>query len=230
VNCLDARRALGADPGRRTPELEAHLAGCAACARHADELLRLERTLRRALEVAVPAAGARPAAAPWRAARPRTRWLALAASLTGVAVLAAALWALYPREALASALVGHMRHEPQAWQTAAPVPPGALAYVLNRAGIALAPDAPLVSYAQSCWFRGWFVPHLVVQTPDGPMTVMVLTHEHVSAPTLVDEGGYRVLIVPAARGSLAVLTRGPVGAERIEAVVARVAAAVSFTG
>jgi hypothetical protein len=234
VNCLDVRRTLGAEPGRRTPELEAHLAGCAACAKYAAEMARLEATLRRALEVPVPvpvpAAGVRPAAA----TRPRghgPRWYALAASVAAAAVLAAALWSFYPREALATALVGHMTHEPQSWQrTAVPVAPGALAYVLHRSGVALAPDAPLVSYANSCWFRGWFVPHLVVQTAAGPMTVMVLPHEHVAAPALVDEGGYRVMIVPAAHGAIAVLTQGPVDAGSIQDVVARIAAAVRFTG
>jgi len=234
MNCLDVRRALGAGPGDRAAELDAHLAGCPACARYAADMARLEATIRRALEVPVPAAGARrlaprPAAA--HPSRPRTRWLALAASLVGVVVLSATFWALYPREALATALVGHMAHEPNSRQRVdAPVPPGALAYVLQRSGVALDAGAPLVSYAQSCWFRGWFVPHLVVQTPDGPMTVMVLPHERVQAPTMVDEGGYRVMIVPAARGSIAVLTEGPVAAASIEAIVSRVAAAVRFTG
>lgn len=234
MNCLELRRTLGADPGHRTPELETHLAECAACAKYAADMTRLEATLRRALEVPVPPAGARPAAAAVpvaRAARPRARWLALAASLVGVVVLSATLWSLYPREALATALVAHMAHEPQSRQrTDVPVAPGALAYVLHRSGVALDPQAPLVSYAQSCWFRGWFVPHLVVQTPDGPMTVMVLPHERVGTPTMVDEGGYRVLIVPAARGSIAVLTEGPVPAASIEAIVTRIAAAVRFTG
>lgn len=232
MNCPDVRRALGAEPGHRTPELDAHLAACAACAKYAAEMARLEATLRRALEVPVPATAARPAGRPAaRTARPRMRWFALAASLVGAAILSTALWSLYPREALASALVGHMAHEPQSRRrTDVPVAPGALAYVLQRSGVALAPDAPLVSYAQSCWFRGWFVPHLVVQTPDGPMTVMVLPHERVAKPTRVEEGGYRVLIVPAAHGAIAVLAQGPVAAASVEAAVARVAAAVRFTG
>ena len=234
MNCLDVRRALGAEPGRRTPELEAHLAGCAACAEHAAELMRLEATIRRALEVPVPKPGARAVAAgapPARAVGPQTRWFALAASVVGVAVLAAALWSSWPREALASAIVGHMAHEPQSWQRSdVPVPPGALAYVLQRSGVALAPDAPLVSYASSCWFRGYYVPHLVVQTTRGPMTVMVLTHEHAARQTTVEEGGYRVVIVPASRGAIAVLAPEPVDAASVADVVARVMAAVRFTG
>ena len=40
-----------------------------------------------------------------------------------------------------------------------------------------AAGAGLVSYANSCVFRGHHVPHLVVQTEAGPVTVMVLVHE-----------------------------------------------------
>jgi Protein of unknown function (DUF3379) len=232
MNCTDARRALGAEPDRRTPELDAHLAGCEACATYAADLVRLEALLRRALEVPVPAAGARASGrrATGSSRRPLRR-VALAASLVGAAILSAALWSLYPREVLASALVEHMAHEPQSRRRSdVPVAPAALAYVLKRSGVALAPDAPLVSYAQSCWFRGRFVPHLVVQTPDGPMTVMLLPHERVAKPATVDEGGYRVIIVPAAQGAIAVLVQGAVTAASVETAVARVTAAVRFTG
>jgi hypothetical protein len=223
VNCGEVRRALDAEPGRRTPELEAHVAACPGCARYAAEAARLEATLRRALEVPVP-----PPPAGRKAPALRTApWLALAASLAGLALATAAIVALYPREALAAALVGHMAHEPESRvPTAAVVPEASLRYVLRRAGVALGPDAPPVSYARSCWFRGAFVPHLVVQTEGGPMTVMVLSHEHVVAPARVDEGAYRVVIVPAARGALAVLAERPADPSRVDAVVARLAASL----
>ena len=60
----------------------------------------------------------------------------------------------------------------------------------------LKPDAGVVSYASSCTFRGYKVPHLVVQTASGPVTVMVLVHEAVRHATQFDEQGYRGTIVP----------------------------------
>ena len=228
MNCLDARRTLGADPLARTPELEAHLAGCHACGRFAGEMVRLDGLILRALKVPVPEARApRPVAG--RAVRPR--WYALAAGLAGTAVLAGLLWSFAPREALATSLVEHMAHEPGSRAlTATPAAPSAVGYVLARASVALGADAPLVSYANSCFFRGWFVPHLVVQTAAGPMTVMVLTHEHVAASTPIDEGGYRGVIVPAPRGAFAVLAPAGTDAASVAAVAARVAAAVHFIG
>jgi hypothetical protein len=103
-------------------------------------------------------------------------------------------------------------------------------YVLGRAGVALDPAAAQVSYAQSCLFRGWYVPHLVVQTPAGPMTVMVLTHERALVPVQVDEGGYRGVIVPAPRGAFAVLAPAGTDAAAIDAVVARLMRAVRYIG
>jgi hypothetical protein len=210
----------------RSPELAAHLAECAACARLAGELTRFDALLRRALEVPVPAAGIR---APLRAHRPRALY-ALAASALLAVVLGATLWAAYPRAALAHAIVGHMAHEPQSWElTDVPVPPAALAYVLARSGVALKSGMPLVTYAHSCWFRGWFVPHLVVQGSHGPVTVLVLRHEQVARPTPIDEEGYRgVLVSAGGRGAFALLARDAATVADVDALAARVAAAVRF--
>jgi hypothetical protein len=91
-----------------------------------------------------------------------------------------------------------------------PVPSAALQNVLRDTHMHLAAETGVVSYANSCGFRGHQVPHLVIQTESGPVTVMVLVHEHALKPVQFDEQGYRGVIVPVAgHGSLAVLTRGP---------------------
>jgi hypothetical protein len=240
VNCDKVRESLAAEPAARGPGVAAHLAACPQCTRYAAELATFEVKLRRALEIPVPArappavggapvvelAARRPAA---RRPRRLPGWFALAASAVVAAVLVAAITTIYPRQALASALVGHMGHEPQAWAvTHVKVPDAALTYVLNRSGVRLEPGVPEISYAQSCWFRGRFVPHLAVQTAAGPMIVMVLRHERVARDTPIDEGGYRGVIVPAGRGALAVLSRGAADPAAVDAVAARVAAAVRF--
>jgi hypothetical protein len=90
----------------------------------------------------------------------------------------------------------------------------------------------MVSYAQSCEFRGRHVPHLVVQTAMGPITVMVLVHETVSKATPFDEEGYRGVILPVpGHGSLAVLARGrDADLGSIEKIAERVEAAIVWTG
>ena len=159
-------------------------------------------------------------------------WLALAASVM-VALLVGTLWLGAPHASLAADVVAHMAGEPEAWtRTDAAVPSADLAPVIAEARMRLRPDAGLVSYAQSCLFRGHHVPHLVVQTGMGPVTVMVLVHENVAAARTFDEGGYRGTIVPVPdHGSIAVLVKGEEGdLAQVESAAARVKDAIVWTG
>ncbi len=76
------------------------------------------------------------------------------------------------------------------------------------------------------------MPHLVVQTPSGPATVMVLVHESLSKSMRFDEQGYRGVIVPVpGHGSIAVLTHGPnTDIKTVEAIAARVLDSIVWTG
>jgi len=236
IDCASYRRALLADPQAATPELDAHRAACPDCAAWTTRLHGFEGRLARVL-AAAPAgtavdaavaqrdADASPGAAPRgeapvslaerrnRRSRPgrpvRRGWLAAAASVLVALALVMSLWLAAPHASLARDVVAHMAGEPQAWaRTTTPVGAAQLERALKEAQVELAPSAPLVSYAQACRFRGHLVPHLVVQTPGGPVTVMVLVHERVSKPVSFEEGGYRGMLVPdGPHGSLAVLVR-----------------------
>jgi hypothetical protein len=60
-----------------------------------------------------------------------------------------------------------------------------------------------------CLFDGHWVPHLVVRTPGGPVTVMVLRHEHTAARQSFRQNGYSGTLVPTpAGGTLAVVAQG----------------------
>jgi hypothetical protein len=124
-----------------------------------------------------------------------------------------------------------MAGEPGAWRkTDVPVPDAELNAVLRESKIRLAPAAGPVSYASSCYFRGHDVPHLVVQTASGPVTVMVLVHESVSGLTQFDEQGYRGTIVPIpGHGSVAVLMRGQsVDSAELARIAARVSDSITW--
>lgn len=206
-----------ADPNDPDRELREHRDGCPECTEFTGKLLRFESRLNRALRVTLPAAQptVQPAV-PLRArAAPRTMvyrkgMLAMAASVLLAVVVAGVLWVAAPGQSLAADVVTHMNGEPEAWrQSNVPVPNSELQQVLQDSHVKLAPGSDLVSYAASCAFRGHHVPHLVLQTESGPVTVMVLVHESVRKPVQFDEQGYRGVIVPVAgHGSLAVLTRG----------------------
>jgi len=219
MNCAEARFALAADPRSADAALAAHLAGCPACAAYAADMRELDARLRTALEIPVPPLDFpstlyvdAPNVVPLRSARtPSTsrstlRW-AIAAGVATVAVVLGLLSGGYPRESLADAVVDHMAEEPQAWATLAPIPTTQVAATLRRAGFKAGPNLAPVTYLQSCFFRGHYVPHFVVQTRAGPRTVMLLRDEHVAARTSFDENGYRGVLVPTVEGSIAVLAR-----------------------
>ncbi|HWW31140.1 MAG TPA: DUF3379 family protein [Steroidobacteraceae bacterium] len=229
------RMLIGADPRSSDPELRGHRESCQECQLYTERLLRFESRLERALQVAVPM---RAEVAPFAAkAVPRIakswRWMAMAASVLLGVVVAAGIWLVLPGASLAADVVAHMREEPQAWRrTDVAVPDAELNDILRESNLRLGAAAGIVSYASSCAFRGHQVPHLVVQTPSGPVTVMVLVHESVSRLTQFDEQGYRGTIVPMpGHGSIAVLMQNPGAAQArdLQRIAAQVRASIVWT-
>ncbi len=203
MTCDEARLLIGADPGAATTLLEEHLATCAACARFRDEMRSLDADIRRALErppdIARPRSGRQPRA--WR------QWaLAASAVLATFAVLG--VWLLRPSDTLAREVVRHVQGEPDSWLATQHLSAQGITQALHGAGVALDITSDKIMYAQSCWFRGHYVPHLVIQTARGPATVLILRHEQVRARRAFHEAGMTGVIVPAEQGSIAVLTRG----------------------
>jgi hypothetical protein len=260
MDCTHYRRLILAEPRDPSPELREHRESCPVCSQYTDRLLRFESRLDRALRVDIPAQWDSPAhgdpaaqvdtavalsdrVVPLRAqssrapssASPAYRrgWLAIAASGLLALLVAGAIWLGVPGPSLAADVVTHMGGEPLAWRiTGVAVPEPELSAVLRDSHLRLAERAGIVSYSNSCLFRGHYVPHLVIQTESGPVTVMVLVHESVPRPVQFDEAGYRGVIVPAAgHGSLAVLARGPradLGA--VQRIAARVLDSIIWTG
>jgi len=202
------RTAIMADPHSSDAQLRAHRDSCAECRAYTEQLLKFEARLERALRVDLPArADVLPFARKSTSHAPARRWLAIAASIVLGAALVGGVWLSLPQQTLAADVVAHMAGEPDAWRrTDVAVDAPALEDVLKDSKLELKPDAGIVSYASSCSFRGHVVPHLVVQTASGPVTVMVLVHESMRSPKDFDEQGYRGTIVPVpGHGSIAVL-------------------------
>jgi hypothetical protein len=142
------------------------------------------------------------------------RLMAFAASIAAGLVAALVLWLSRPPESLAAEIVKHVEGEPNSWSETQPVSSDHLRAVLRKSGVKLGPGMLSVVYASPCWFRGHYVPHFVVTTSDGPLTVMILENETVSTPKHFNEDGYSGLLVPASRGSVAVVSRTPMPLEQ----------------
>lgn len=226
MNCQEFRRALGADPHHDSIEARAHRALCPACEQYAQEMLRLNGLIKRALTVPVPEH--KQFAAPAGDVQSNTRWYAMAASVVlAVGIALSAVWFLgFPRESLASQVVAHLAHEPYAMTTTeARVSAEVLDSALRAKGLKLTQPMNDVSYVQSCVLRGRFVPHLVVQTEQGPVTLMLLVEEHIKKTERFTEAGHLGVLVPTKKGGMAVIANDIMLAER---VADRVQAAIDW--
>jgi hypothetical protein len=199
LDCRHVRRAIGGDPTNLSEEVQQHIAGCPACAQFRDETLAMEGRLRAALELPLHKFRAPAKPSP-------VRRYALAASVLLAVLVGAGTWLLAPQPALADELVEHLRHESGSWTQQRRLTPEEVGAVLKRAGVSYDSRFPVV-YASPCPIRGHVVPHLVVQTEHGPVTVMLLAHEKVKSASEFHEGEYRGTLVPAGEGSVAIITR-----------------------
>jgi hypothetical protein len=233
MNCLEFRRAAGADPQHLEPDAVAHRDGCPQCAQFLEKVLRMDATILKALRVptamrreTLPAAP-RVAEAMRATLGNRNRWYALAASIAGGVAVGALLWTSGSRDALARDAVAHLAHEPKAMvATQVPADAAQVAAVLAKDGVRLRADMGLVTYVMSCSFRGHEVPHLVVQTSAGPVTVLVLRDEKVSRATKFHEQGYAGTIEPSGPGSIAVIGGSD---EQVKEAAARIDSALEWT-
>jgi hypothetical protein len=198
VICEDARRRIGAEPGVTSRELADHLRDCHACVAFQLEMITLDAHIRRALQEP-------PAIARARRRLPAQRTWALAASVVLALAATLAVWALRTDNSLAHDVVAHVVAEPQSWADTDAVSEAALDAVLRKSGVILGATPYSVVYARSCWFRGHYVPHLVVHTAHSLATVLILRNETVTTRESFHEDGLYGVIVPGTRGSIAVL-------------------------
>ena len=226
MDCLEFRRLAGADPQHPDAAVLEHAAGCPRCAAYLRQTQELDRHILAALSVPVPPRHAGRATGSAVPGLDRRRWYALAASIVAGVLVGSLLWVGGPRNSLAQDVLAHMDHEPEALVvTTTPADDAVLGRVLERGRIRLLPEVGTVSYANSCRFRGRTVPHLVVQTDGGPVTVMVLRNEPLDAPVRFAEERFTGTIVPAGPGSIAVIGTGDA---ELEQITERVLAAVDW--
>jgi len=168
----------------------------------------MDSLMRRALAVELPSSDGRRASALADAA-PQRRFLAIAASLVAGVAVGVLLLVVAPRASVAREVMGHVMRE--ATESMAPtqsLSPATVDQVLGPDGLRLRPSAGEVTFAARCVFDGRVVPHLVVRTPEGPVTVLVLSHRSIGKAMHFDEQGYSGVVLPAPHGAIAVVGRG----------------------
>ena len=213
----EARLLIGAVPGEVGPALAEHLAQCPECTLFQQQMRRMDHDLARLMAAPLPArADTRVRALP-RVARAKPRppaqrfesLMALAASVVLAVGVGLLFWTLRPQTSLAAGVLGHVALESDSWSKVTPMTAAATDAVLAGAGVSVDGADTTVTYARSCLFKGHWVPHLVVRTATGPVTVMVLRQEHIAARQSFRQNGYSGILVPSpAGGTLAVIVQG----------------------
>ena len=160
MSCEQARLQIGADPTGSAAGLEEHLRGCTQCQQFREEMRTLDANIRRALEQPPGWVGTPRRTTTWRP------W-ALAASVLLAMLAVLSVWLLRPSDTLAREIVAHVQQEPDSWLAQQHVDAQGINEALRGAGVSLDITSDRITYAQSCWFRDHYVPHLVVQTAQG---------------------------------------------------------------
>jgi hypothetical protein len=212
MNCLEFRRLALIDPLHPGQAALDHAAGCPQCARFHQALCQQEEALYRALCVPVPE-GLADRVLLKRSPRLIERAWSILGPLTALAavlVLALGIGGLLPRgltqEALAAGVIDHVRHEPQALVADQQVPAATLTRAFARSGGDLSAPPFTASYAGRCPLPGGGEgEHLVLKTPQGKVTLILMPSKPVAAALRLFKDGLNVSVLPAGRGSLALV-------------------------
>ena len=211
MNCEQYREQIAADPSFDGGA--GHLSECEACQAYRREMLELDQAIGKALAIDVPELvmpNLPDVEADNVVALPRRRWSSPALLALAATVVLAAFVGLrmldgggqYP--SLSDELLAHLDHEPYALRvTDVPVSDARLARVVPADVAELDHSTGLVTYAQTCIINGHSVPHLVMQGERGPVTLLLLPHEKVSAPESFTGDNIKGIILPVGDGSIA---------------------------
>jgi hypothetical protein len=229
MNCFEFHRRFAADPADRDPQIVGHSAGCPPCAAFARRILQLERSLRSVIVVDPPETLRarillRQTCTERKAAYTRRAWwLALAASVLIVVGLVGSHPLLPQSQTLSRAVLAHVEDEPFALATHTPVDVARVNQVAQRLGTWVDDSIGAVSFASICGVGDSEGVHLVTAGDKGPITVLVMPAEAVTARLTLRDDRYEGVIVPGASGSIAIVgERG----EALASVEARVRTSV----
>ena len=211
MNCEQFRLQLMRDPDTMSDDMSAHMATCAVCQATAMQCMAMDKVLREAMAVEVPANLGQTVFNQKLLARRRASrgpLFALAATVLMGVGLATGVWLgrSQANDALGDALVAHVLHEPYLLEPSnETVSFERVGYVLSQVRADVRGDIGRVRHAGLCLFQGHKVPHLVVHTESGPVTVMLLPHESVKRVRSFEYGEFQGVIVPNGNGAIAII-------------------------
>lgn len=216
MSCLELRRQASADPRRIDAAAAEHAERCEACREFLARSLEFESRLEADLRFPVaPELKARllERIAPRRSA---ARWYALAASLLAAVAIAASM-ALLRDDPLARAGIDFVLYEEaQAILDAKPTDWNVLVRTAAEMGVSLPEQLGEMRYVCVYPFVAGAAHHLLVKTPHGKITLLLIPDRSLAARVAAAAHGLEAVVLPAAKGSVLVVGDSPRSIQRAE--------------
>ena len=220
MNCLEFRRAVFADPGSPSIAIARHAGRCPACRQFLEHTREQEAVVGRALRVAVPE-GLEARILERTTARGRLRWLALAATVVvAVAIAGAIAWTRNDALAL-EGIEFVVFEEAQSIADAAPTDWKAVASIARAMGVSLPRELGEMRYVCVYPFAGGPAHHLLVKTPLGKVTLLLIPDRSLASRAAAGAHGLSAAAVPAARGAIIIISDSPRSLRRTEDLLQR---------
>ena len=220
MDCLTFRRLKLAVPQDTSAELIAHLRDCADCAAFTRHLEAFERDLEAIANVPVPEGLAEQIILRQRKPQWFQRsYLALAATVVLSVAAAVAFRVTDSSNDLAETFAAHVAAEPEVLRASATVESARVELAFSGYGGHV--DQPIgeVRYLGRCLVHGVLATHILVQTPYGSATLILLPEHATATRRPLSREGYSVVVVPVPRGSLGIVTETAEQAAKVQALI-----------
>jgi hypothetical protein len=206
MNCSEFRERFDADPARLDTDSRAHLAGCHACTEYAAAGRRFETALAEAMKVEIPADLRDRVLASVDAGVSRRRFIggALAAGVV-LAAGAGVVWRVRERDALERELLDYLAAWPAPAVIASSMATADVNSLLRPQSIEVDAAAMSARVAKPCVVRGKDAVHLVIEVDGRLLSVVIMPAEAIPESRTVNGRGLQGTIVPAERGSVAIV-------------------------
>jgi uncharacterized protein DUF3379 len=240
MECLTFRRAKLAVPHDASAELIEHVRGCAACAIFAREIDEFEQRLHEAVHLAVPEGLAeqillrhqRPGwvSRTYQSVRnslgPRQRALdgrrsahVLMAAFVLSVIVTIALYLPSEYSESADRFIAHVVAEPEVLRDTATVEPAKFDQAMAHYGGQVHQPVGVVRHLGDCLIDGVVAQHILVQTPYGTATLILIPKRMPATSKPRTKDGYTVVVIPLRNGSLGIVTDSPERTRKVEGLL-----------
>jgi hypothetical protein len=224
MTCLEFRRLLLTHPRELSPEQRVHAADCVRCAQAAEEAAALDIERARRVLVSPPDAFADKILLRQKmSVRARYGLWAMAATLVVGIALGAQLYRSYEtaHDAVSTATAVGMKnpavaaisfvldHEPRLLQENRSGDPEVMLAAFQRLGLKVPRDSVTLRYLGKCPVPGGTGDHVVLQTPYGHVTLILVPDYPIGSRVMVADRNMAALANPVEKGGYIVVAQSP---------------------